>query len=693
MQTLKLTIEKDTLLEMQKFISDKVEAMQNDFVEFGGTLLGRFDGDTLKVIGFLYDDQAQATTVLIRFSSEILRKTKLKVLEYNKSVIRANDKIYNVGTWHVHPPSCSCDYSNTDYKTIFQEKIWTQTSNPVVECARVHAIFEAVPERFAFYSIHYESDFSISATENYDNLALIENLLLNCQSEENQIIVKSDNELRLLDYHNLSEVSSNDIIGFGRFAKNIKSYEDFEKIYLTNFFVHSKIESEILYCVVHKDSQVCDFFQVSPITIDYNEPLHNVTYKSVEPKIVVEKVSISVTNPYDSTQTFDTEVRGKIVSDISEDVKKNFNLLNTVSFYSFLDYDYLVFLNGLKSKDETCFQKVHFLPTDIRKVFEKLLTNTLISDVNGKFYLSDDMTLDLVQELSGELNTIYFENAELNPNIAYKLRTHRLLLSGYNTEKLSSIKVFAGGVGLLGNEILTNLAIVGITNFSIVDYGSVDWYNIHRQQLFNKTNIYKKKVSAAKQELENFGGVNVEDIALEVPCLASKPNKEHIFSLLEVLDSKVSSADIVLGLFDIKSARSVLQILCYIHNKVFITSALDASIGTVKLHRPNQDPCYCCGITLQFSDGGACTLSKISTQKIIGGLASELTVEYLTNGDLQFENYNEIRYNAINHTIIKKKSSFNSQCVVCSDKTLKEMSKEQYFDFIYKWLFDRQSKE
>jgi len=167
MEKLKLTIEKNTLLEMQKFIADKVNIMQNNFVEFGGTLLGRFDGEVLKVIDFLHDDQAEASRVLIRFSSNILRKTKLKVLEYNKSAIRGNDKIYNVGTWHVHPPGCSCDYSNTDYKTIFQEKIWTQTSNPNVECARVHAIFEAKPETFAFYTINYESDFSINSLEEF----------------------------------------------------------------------------------------------------------------------------------------------------------------------------------------------------------------------------------------------------------------------------------------------------------------------------------------------------------------------------------------------------------------------------------------------------------------------------------------------------------------------------------------------
>lgn len=689
MQTLNLTIEKHTLSEMQQFISDKVAAMQSDFVEFGGTLLGRFDGGTLKVIGFLYDDKAQATTALIRFSHDIMRNTKLKVLEYNRSVVRANDKIYNVGTWHVHPPACSCDYSNTDYKTIFQEKIWTQTSNPIVECARVHAIFEAVPDKFAFYSIHYESDFSFSSAGDYDNIGLIENLLLSSESDENQIIVKKNGEISLFDYHNLTEIHSNDIIGFSRVAKNLNSYKDFEKIYWTNFFVNSKIEGEILYCVVHKDSLVCEFFNVSPITIDYNEPLHNVTYRFIEPEVVEGNVRISITNPYDNAQNFETEVQGKIVSDISVVVIKNFGLDDTVSFYSFLDNDYLGFLNGLKSKDQTCFQKVQFLPVGIRKVFEKLLNNTLISEVNGKFYLSDDMSLGLVQELSGELNTIYFENTELNPNIAYKLRTHRLLLSGYNIEKLSAVKVFAGGVGLLGNEILTNLAIVGIANFAIVDYGSVDWYNIHRQQLFNRKNIYKKKVAAAKQELENFGGINVEDIALEVPCLTSKPNREYIFSLLEILDTKVSSTDIVLGLFDIKSARSVLQILCFIHNKVFITSALDASIGTVKLHRPNQDPCYCCGITLQLSDGGACTLSKISTQKIIGGLASELIVEYITDGDLPFESYNEMRFNAINHTIIKKNSSVNTQCAVCSNESLKKMSKEEYFDFIYKWLFER----
>jgi molybdopterin/thiamine biosynthesis adenylyltransferase len=690
MQTLKLSVEKDTLSEMQKFVSDKVKEMNNDFVEFGGTLLGHFDGEVLRIVGFLYDDKAHSTSVLIRFSSDILRTTKTKIFEYNKSVIKATDKLYNVGTWHVHPPSCSCDYSNTDYKTIFQEKIWTQTSNPNVECARVHAIFEAIPERFAFYTIHYESDFSINQLDTFEN---IETLLLSCESADNQIIVKTDTGFSLVEYQNLLDIPQSQIVGFGRFAKHFKSYEDFDKIFLTNFFIHSKIEHKILYCVIYKESNVCDFFEVSPTTIDYTEPLHNVTYKSIETQVVENKKTLSVTNPYDTTQTFETDVNNRIVSDISEEVKKNFNLLNNCSFYTFLDYDYVVFLNGLKAKNDSFIEKITYLPNDIKKVFDKLLTNTLILDNSGKFYLSDDMTLDLVQELSGDLNTIYFENTELNPTVAHKLRTHRLLLSGYDVDKLASFKVLSGGVGLLGNEIITNLAVVGVSNFIVIDYGSVDWYNIHRQQLFNKTNIYQKKVLAAKQELENFGGISVEAVSTEVPCLASKPNKDYIFSLLEILDDKIQSADIVLGLFDIKSARSVLQILCNIHNKVFITSALDASIGTVKLHRPKQDACYCCGITLQLSDGGACTLSKISTQKIIGGLASELIVDYLTKGDLPFDTYNELRYNALNHTIVKKKSGVNQQCAVCGTENLKQMNKNEYFNFIYSWLFDRHESQ
>ncbi len=692
MKNFELELSEKFLSAIQKFILDKVSKMKNNFSEFGGILLGSFTGHKLIVRDFIYDDKATATMVQVRFSHEVFRKTRSKLIIENQNAKGQNEKLLNLGTWHVHPPGYSCQYSQTDYETIFQEKIWTQTGNPMhIASPRVHAIFEANPNTFAFYTIEYKSQFNVVELNKSNNLKYPKNelnelqkTLLNSGNNENHLIYKSDNKFKLIRY-DLFDNTEN-FIGLCRYTNYLETYSNFEYIFLTNFYINTKEEKPILYTLVNKENSICQFYEVTPIKVNNNEPLNNVRYDKITSRIIHEDKTLMVGNPFDVNQAIDINIKNQKVSDLSEIIKKKFDISVSPSFYIMLDYYYVDFISQLKAQKTEFINKFKVLQNNLQKIIEKIVNNNLIYEQNGKLYLTDDMYLNDIYYLTKDTQTIYFETSDLNPELIYKLRTHRMQLSGYNIGKLSTFKVFIGGVGLLGNEILINLSVIGLRKFTIIDYGSVDWYNIYRQPLFNKDNIYIKKVNAAKMELENYSGIEINPLDIEVPCLSSNSNKSFIFNQLDILSEEIKKSDIVVGAFDIKSARSVLQILALYHNKTFISSALDGAIASSRLHRPHKDACYCCGTSFELSDGGACTLSRISTQKIIGGISADMIVEYL-NGKLIYD-YNEIRYNAIVNKMLTKKIAPSRNCPVCQNENLANYSKDELFNFIYNWLFD-----
>ncbi|NVB39841.1 ThiF family adenylyltransferase [Pseudenhygromyxa sp. WMMC2535] len=308
-------------------------------------------------------------------------------------------------------------------------------------------------------------------------------------------------------------------------------------------------------------------------------------------------------------------------------------------------------------------------------------------DGDEVYFPEDMLAVEALAGLRDSRLPFYFNVGALSDELVFEFRTDRLRRVGYGTDVLQTKRVVLGGAGLLGNEVAWGLCVCGVGELLVLDSGRVDWYNIYRQQLFGRESVYENKAVALGQALAKVGGIECEAEQREVPCLASPPDRAWFGERIATLWRQIERADLVIGAFDIFSARGVLQVLARVLNKTFVSSSLDAAIGEVGVFRPDEQVCYCCGHWPgQFADGGACTLAQFSAQRIVGAVTTECVLAELMGRGAK---YNFVSFAGAYMHMESGRRRGARGCVVCGpDSTLGGVQDaDAAADWIYAWLF------
>src|SRR5678816_3723708 len=71
------------------------------------------------------------------------------------------------------------------------------------------------------------------------------------------------------------------------------------------------------------------------------------------------------------------------------------------------------------------------------------------------------------------------------------------LISWWRQEKLTAAKVLVVGAGALGNEVLKNLALLGVGQVYIIDYDTIESTNLTRSVLYRQSDAGKSKAERA----------------------------------------------------------------------------------------------------------------------------------------------------------------------------------------------------
>src|SRR4029079_8337707 len=71
------------------------------------------------------------------------------------------------------------------------------------------------------------------------------------------------------------------------------------------------------------------------------------------------------------------------------------------------------------------------------------------------------------------------------------------LISWWRQEKLRAAKVLVVGAGALGNEVLKNLALLGVGKVLVIDLDEIEESNLTRSVLFRSSDRGKSKAHAA----------------------------------------------------------------------------------------------------------------------------------------------------------------------------------------------------
>lgn len=160
-------------------------------------------------------------------------------------------------------------------------------------------------------------------------------------------------------------------------------------------------------------------------------------------------------------------------------------------------------------------------------------------------------------------------------------RFHRFrLIDWWDQDKLAGAKFLVAGAGALGNEILKNLALLGVGKVFVSDMDDIETSNLSRAVLFREGDQGRPKAeTAARRAREIYASMKIK---------AVKSNVVHDLGL-----GLFRWADVVLGALDNREARLALNRLSWKVNKPWIDGGIENLSGIARVFRPGG-ACYEC---------------------------------------------------------------------------------------------------
>ncbi|NHI93923.1 MAG: ThiF family adenylyltransferase [Candidatus Lokiarchaeota archaeon] len=309
--------------------------------------------------------------------------------------------------------------------------------------------------------------------------------------------------------------------------------------------------------------------------------------------------------------------------------------------------------------------------------------------LNDAYLEEDDILKEINDKKLDEKTPIWWRSSEISGDLIYKLRTDRITRAGYDLEKIQKAKIFIAGIGLLGAEIALDCATLGIKNLSVLDYGMVDWFNIYRQPLYGRNDVFQPKVEVAKKRLELMGDIQITSLKTEIPSFVTlSDDVKKIRDNLKTLEEEIKKCDIIVTSLDTFSARIIIQTLALANNKILINTAAGMVGGVIQIvHDKEKDPCLGCGAFFERSqDTGACTLATFGCQKIISGFTLEIIADLLEEKPLTF---NYLKYVPFKKEIETNMFSKGQNCIFCdSNDSLIKSYKENNYENLINWLIE-----
>lgn len=158
------------------------------------------------------------------------------------------------------------------------------------------------------------------------------------------------------------------------------------------------------------------------------------------------------------------------------------------------------------------------------------------------------------------------------------------LISWWNQEKLKNATVMVVGAGAIGNELVKNLALLGIGKILIVDMDTIENTNLTRSVLYRQKDVGRYKAEVAAERANEIN-----------PDISAKALVSNIIDDIGL--GVFGEVDIVLGGLDNREARLAINQSCYKVNKPWIDGAIEVLNGFARVFVPNHGACYECTMT------------------------------------------------------------------------------------------------
>jgi molybdopterin/thiamine biosynthesis adenylyltransferase len=232
-----------------------------------------------------------------------------------------------------------------------------------------------------------------------------------------------------------------------------------------------------------------------------------------------------------------------------------------------------------------------------------------------------------------QMNEFKPSTVSLNEDRFARLRT----IDWWVQKKLTDARVLIIGAGALGNEVIKNLALLGIGHMVIVDMDRVETSNLSRSVLFRESDRDLPKAECTARAAKEL-----------YPELEVTPIIGNVLS--DVGSGFFKWADVVVGAVDNREARVFVNKVCSMVNRPWIDGGIEVLKGIVRGFAPPDTACYECtmsNIDWEILDKRrSCSLlarqaeltghvpTTATTASVIGAIQAQEVVKLIHNMDV-----------------------------------------------------------
>src|SRR6476469_6703943 len=155
------------------------------------------------------------------------------------------------------------------------------------------------------------------------------------------------------------------------------------------------------------------------------------------------------------------------------------------------------------------------------------------------------------------------------------------LIAWWDQQRLERARVLVVGAGALGNEILKNLALLGVGRVVVADRDRIEMSNLSRSVLFRSADCGRPKAEVAVERARDL-----------FPAIQVRPVEGNIVYDLGL--GIYRWADVVIGALDNREARVAINQAAAKVGKPWIDGAIERLDGVARVFDPATGPCYEC---------------------------------------------------------------------------------------------------
>lgn len=159
-------------------------------------------------------------------------------------------------------------------------------------------------------------------------------------------------------------------------------------------------------------------------------------------------------------------------------------------------------------------------------------------------------------------------------------------ISWWRQDVVRNARVVVVGAGALGNEVLKNLALIGVGRILVVDMDVIEASNLTRSVLFRSSDAGSPKAQVAARRLRELNP-EIEVLPIYGSLQAS------------VGVGLIRNADLAFGCLDNVASRIALNRSCGMAGTPWIDGGLLELSGQVRVIIPPDGPCYECELALE----------------------------------------------------------------------------------------------